>query len=68
MSGGTIYYTIGKGTVYIPLLIDNSSICTVATEAFYIPKLPYKLFLELAFKKHKQLCIRPDKGIGSYII
>jgi hypothetical protein len=53
MSGGTIHYIIGKGTVYIPLLIDDGSTCTVATEAFYILKLPYKLLLELAFKKCK---------------
>ena len=51
--GGTIYYIIGKGTVYIPLLMDNGSIYTVATEAFYILKLPYKFLLKLVFKKCK---------------
>jgi hypothetical protein len=53
MLGGTIYYAIGKGIVYIPLLIDNSSTCTVATKAFFVSKLPYKLLLELALKKRK---------------
>ena len=48
--------------------MDDSSTYTVATEAFYAPKLPHKLLLESAFKKHKQLYIGPDKGIGSYII
>jgi hypothetical protein len=54
--------------VYIPLLIDDGSIYTVATKAFFIPELPYKLLLELALKKRKQLYIRPNKEIGSYII
>ena len=54
--------------VYIPLLIDNSSTYTVATEAFFITKSPYKLLLELALKKRKQLYIGPNKKIGSYII
>ena len=53
MLGGTIYYATGKGTVYIPLLIDNNSTYTVATKAFFISKSPYKLFLELALKKYK---------------
>jgi hypothetical protein len=66
--GGTIHYIISKGMVYIPLLIDNSSTCTVATKAFYVFKSLYKLLLELAFEKHKQLYIRPNKGTGSYII
>jgi hypothetical protein len=65
MLGGTIYYTTGKGTVYIPLLMDNSSTYMVATEAFFATKLPYKLLLELALKKRKQLYIRPNKEIGS---
>ena len=68
MSGGTIYYTISKGTVYILLLIDNGSTYTIATEAFYTPKSPYKLLLESAFKKHRQLYIRPNKGTGGCII
>ena len=55
---------IGKGAVHIPLLIDNGSTCIVATKAFFISKLPYKLLLELALKKRKQLYIRPDKKIG----
>ena len=33
--------------------MDDSNTCTVATEAFYVPKLPYKLLLELALKKYK---------------
>ena len=66
--GGIIYYITGKGMVYIPLLIDDGSTCTVATKAFFITKSPYKLLLELAFEKRKQFYIRPDKGIGSYII
>ena len=33
--------------------MDDGSTYMVATEAFYVPKLPYKPFLELAFKKHK---------------
>ena len=68
MLRGTIYYIISKRTVYIPLLIDDSSTYIVATKAFYVPKLPYKLLLELAFEKYRQLYIRPDKGIDSYII
>ena len=51
--GGTIYYTTGKEMVYIPLLIDDSSTCTMATKAFFATKLPYKLLLELALKKCK---------------
>ena len=66
--GGTIHYAISKGTVYIPLLIDNGNTCMVATEAFNVPKLPHKLLLELALEKRKQLYIGPDKGTGSYII
>ena len=48
--------------------MDNGSIYTVAIRAFYTLKLPYKLFLELALKKHKQLYIRPNKEIGGYTI
>ena len=66
--GETIYYIAGKGTVYIPLLIDDSSTYTVATKAFFIPELPYKLLLELALKKRKQLYIRPNREIGSRTI
>ena len=51
--------------VHIPLLIDNGSTYTVATEAFFITKSPYKLLLELALKKCKQLYIRPNKETGS---
>ena len=51
--------------MHIPLLIDNSSTYTVATKAFFITKSPYKLLLELALKKRKQLYIGPDKEIGS---
>ena len=48
--------------------MDNSSTYIVAIKAFYTPKLPYKLLLESAFEKHKQLYIRPNKGIGGYTI
>ena len=48
--------------------MDNSSTYIVATKAFFISKSPYKLILESAFKKRKWLYIRPNKGIGSYII
>ena len=68
MLGGTIYYTIGKRMVHIPLLMDDGSTCTVATKAFYIPKLPYKPLLESVFKTRKQLYIGPDKGAGGYTI
>ena len=54
--------------MYIPLLIDNSSTYTVATKAFFVTKSPYKLLLELALKKRKQLYIGPNKEIGSYTI
>ena len=40
----------------------------MATEAYYAPKLPYKLLLELSLKKRKQLYIGPDKETGSYTI
>jgi len=33
--------------------MDNNSTYTVATKAFFISKLPYKLLLELALKKYK---------------
>jgi hypothetical protein len=66
--GGTIYYAISKGTIYIPLLMDNDNTCTIATEAYYIPKSPYKLLLELALKKRKKLYIGPNKKIGSCTI
>ena len=65
--GGIIYYATSKGTVHIPLLIDNSSTYTVATKAFFTTKLPYKLLLELALKKRKQLYIRPNKETNSHI-
>ena len=50
--------------VHIPLLMDNGSTYTVATKAFFTTKSPYKLLLELALKKYKQLYIRPNKEIG----
>jgi hypothetical protein len=50
--------------VYIPLLIDDGSTYTVATEAFFVTKLPHKLLLESALKRCKQLYIGPDKEIG----
>ena len=48
--------------------MDDGSTYMVATEAYYTPKLPYKLLLELALKKRKKLYIRPNKKIGGYII
>ena len=54
--------------VYIPLLIDGGNTCMVATKAYYTPKLPYKLLLELALKKRKKLYIGPNKKIGGYMI
>ena len=68
MSGGTIHYTIGKGTVHIPLLMDDGNTCTVATKAYYAPKSPYKLLSESALKKRKKLYIRPDKETGGHTI
>ena len=68
MSRGTIHYAIGKGTVHIPLLIDDGSTCTVATKAFFASKSPYKLLLESALKKRKQLYIGPDKETGGRTI
>ena len=59
---------IRKGTIYIPLLIDDGSTCTVATKAYYTPKSPYKLLSESALKKRKKLYIRPDKKIGGRTI
>ena len=53
ISGGTIYYTTGKGIVHIPLLMDDGSTYTVATKAFFATKSPYKLLLESALKKRK---------------
>ena len=50
--------------MYIPLLIDDSNTYMVATKAFFAIKLPYKLLLELALKKRKQLYIGPNKEIG----
>jgi len=51
--GGTIYYIISRGMVYIPLLRGNGSACIGAIKAFFITKLPYKLPFKLAFKKCK---------------
>ena len=53
MLRGIIYYMTGKGMVYIPLLMDDGNIYTVATKAFFAFKSLYKLILELAFKKRK---------------
>ena len=33
--------------------MDNGNTYTVATEAYYAPKSPYKLILESALKKYK---------------
>ena len=48
--------------------MDDGNTCTVATEAYYAPKLPYKLLLESALKKRKKLYIRPNKKTGSCTI
>jgi hypothetical protein len=67
-SGGTVHYAIGKGTVHIPLLMDDGSTCTVATEAFFASKSPHKLLSESALEKRKQLYIGPDKETGGRTI
>jgi len=54
--------------VYIPILMDDGNTCMVATEAYYVPKLPYKLLSESALKKRKKLYIGPDKETGGRII
>ena len=48
--------------------MDDGNTCTVATEAYYAPKSPYKLLLESALEKRKKLYIRPEKKIGGYTI
>ena len=48
--------------------MDNGNTCMVATEAYYAPKLPYKLLSESALKKRKKLYIRPNKKTGGRII
>ena len=53
MLGGTSHYIIRKGTVHIPLLMDDGNTYIVATKAYYVPNLPQKLLLELALKKRK---------------
>ena len=40
MDAGVARDTIGKGTVHIPLLMDDGNTYIVATKAFYAPKLP----------------------------
>ena len=40
----------------------------VAAKAYYTPKSPYKLLLELALKKRKKLYIGSNKKIGGRII
>lgn len=67
-SGGTIHYAIGKGTVHIPILMDDGNTCTVATEAYYAPKSPHKLLSESSLEKRKQLYIGPDKETGGRTI
>jgi len=54
--------------VYIPILIDNGNIYTVAIKVYYAPKSPYKLLLESALKKRKKLYIRPNKEISGRTI
>jgi hypothetical protein len=53
MLRGTVHYIIGREIVHIPLLMDDGNTYTVATEAYYTPKSPYKLILELALIKCK---------------
>jgi len=48
--------------------MDDGNTCMVATEAYYAPKLPYKLLSESAFEKRKKLYIRPDKETGGRTI
>jgi len=48
--------------------MDDGSTYIVATEAFFAPKLPYKLLLKSSLKKCKQLYIGPDKEIGGRTI
>ena len=48
--------------------MDDSNTCTVATEAYYAPKSPYKLISESALEKRKQLYIGPDKETGGRTI
>ena len=48
--------------------MDDGNTYMVATKAYYIPKSPYKLLLELALKKYKKLYIRSNKEIGGRII
>lgn len=67
-SGGTVHYAIGKGTVHIPILMDDGNACTIATEAYYAPKSPYKLLSESALERRKQLYIGPDKETGGRTI
>jgi len=48
--------------------MDNGNTYIVTTKAYYVPKLPYKLLLELALKKRKKLYIRPNKEISGRTI
>jgi len=48
--------------------MDDGNTYIVATKAYYTPKLPYKLLLELALKKCKKLYIRPNKEISDRTI
>jgi len=44
--------------------MGDGSTYMVAIKAFFASKLPYKLLLESALKKRKQLYIGPNKKIG----
>jgi len=44
--------------------MDDGNTCMVATEAYYAPKLPYKLLSESSLEKRKKLYIGPDKETG----
>ena len=48
--------------------MDNGDACTVATEAYYAPKSPYKLLSESSLKKRKKLYIGPNKETGGRTI
>jgi hypothetical protein len=54
--------------VHIPVLMDDGSTCTVATEAFYAPESPHKLLSESSLEKRKKVYIGPDKETGGRTI
>ena len=48
--------------------MDDGNTYTVATEAYYAPKSPYKLLSESALEKRKKLYIGPNKKTGGHTI